>query len=647
MLEDLPHKLIGRDDLIAEINPLLDVGETVLLQGFGGMGKSALAATVAAGRINGRPVLWQRLGTETPDAAFEAITRPFNAQQAVAAAKADEKRSVVRGLLVQARVGLVVLDDAWDGETLNAVLRAIPQTVPILVTSRHRYPVGKIIRVDELPPDKALEVLEYYAGTPCRTDPKAADLCKLLGYHAFALEVAGRTMQSSDLIPSELYRRIHDKPFEMQVPGEFSQEGRRTVANLLNASLTLLDNETQAVFMGIGAFFDKQITPELLAIYMGQPISDDDNGSSGVGARGPSPLPPNPPNNLPPGAYADAPLPHRPMQRAAVEKALEELSLRGLAEKIKADERNVTHYRLHDLAFAYAQASHNQENRHRALDACLLYIELHSEPNLVNFAALRPLVENLINAADWAMSRGLYAEVERFAWKLYADETPRFLVLQGYLAQALSLLEKAAQAAEQAGNRWNQGAHLGNLGIAYAALGQYQQAIDYYQQALTIAREIGDRGGEGVALGNLGNAYASLGQYAQAIEYYQGALTISREIGDRRGEGNRLGNLGIAYTRLGQYAQAIEYYQQALTIAREIGDRLGESNHLNNIGALHEAQGDDLAQAGKVAEAQGEYRLALDFFQLARAIFAEIGAQHWVQHVDRNIAIVQKKLSGG
>ena len=53
---------------------------------------------------------------------------------------------------------------------------------------------------------------------------------------------------------------------------------------------------------------------------------------------------------------------------------------------------------------------------------------------------------------------------------------------------------------------------LGNLGLAYAALGQVDQAIEYYEQALVIAREIGDRRGEGNHLGNLGTAYADLGQ---------------------------------------------------------------------------------------------------------------------------------------
>ena len=81
---------------------------------------------------------------------------------------------------------------------------------------------------------------------------------------------------------------------------------------------------------------------------------------------------------------------------------------------------------------------------------------------------------------------------------------------------------------------------------------------------LVIAREIGDRRGEGNALGNLGLAYAALGETRRAIELYEQQLVIAREIGDRRGEGTALGNLGSAYARLGEPRRAIELYEQRL-----------------------------------------------------------------------------------
>ena len=86
------------------------------------------------------------------------------------------------------------------------------------------------------------------------------------------------------------------------------------------------------------------------------------------------------------------------------------------------------------------------------------------------------------------------------------------------------------------------------------------------QAALQAARQLGDRRGEGAALGNLGLAYADLGQPQRAIDYHEQALVISREIGDRRGEGNALGNLGNAYAALGEVERAIGSYEQALVI---------------------------------------------------------------------------------
>ena len=50
------------------------------------------------------------------------------------------------------------------------------------------------------------------------------------------------------------------------------------------------------------------------------------------------------------------------------------------------------------------------------------------------------------------------------------------------------------------------GTHSGNLGNAYAALGDPRKAIGYYDPALKIARKIGDRRGEGCYLfGTLAN----------------------------------------------------------------------------------------------------------------------------------------------
>ncbi|BAY22589.1 TPR repeat-containing protein [Calothrix sp. NIES-2100] len=239
------------------------------------------------------------------------------------------------------------------------------------------------------------------------------------------------------------------------------------------------------------------------------------------------------------------------------------------------------------------------------------------------------------------------------AHRLLADS----LLQQGIEQYQTSQFEAALQSWQQAliiyrqiKDRLGEGNALGNLGLAYHALGDYTKAIDYQQQRLAITREIKDRKGEGAALGNLGIAYQALGDYTKAIDYLQQTLAIAREIKDRLGEGNTLGNLGIAYHALGDYTKAIDYLQQTLAIAREIKDRKGEGAALGNLGLAYHALGDytkaidyhssslaiareikdrkgegaALGNLGNAYDALGDYTKAIDYHSSSLAIAREI-----------------------
>ncbi|MBN1202724.1 MAG: tetratricopeptide repeat protein [Anaerolineae bacterium] len=603
-----PDRLIGRDALRDQVNTLLDQGERVLLYGFGGMGKTALAAAVAAGRIaDGKgPVLWLEAGRADAGTLFEALALPFGAQQAIAGQTGDAQLAAMRALLAGAGVKLVVLDNAWDGQALNRAAQAVPDGLPLLVTSRQHYPLRKCCPVGELGPDEALDLLNFYADRDLSADPQAGDLCKTLGYHAYALEIAAKNLLVDNHTPGELLARIADAPYALAMPEGFAAEGRESVGALLEVSLDALDDEARAVFLAVGALFAPGATPELLAL-----VTERD--------------------------------------RQAIDNALTRLARRGLAERVQATKQSAAFFRVHDLAYSYADAQASETDRARALDACLAYTGRYNTPDPANFAALRPELDNCLGAAAWAMEAGRYKDVERFAWNLYANS--RVLDYSGLYTQAITLLALADDAAARQGSRRDQGAHLGHLGTAYANLGQYQRAIEHFQQALAISREVGDRRGQGNQLGNLGLVYASLGQYRRAIGFYEQTLVIHREIGNRRGEGSILDNLGLAYADLGQYGQAIEYYEQALAISREIGDRRGEGNALGNLGSAYTSlgqygqaieyhqqalaisreigdrcgEGNDLGNLGLAYADLGQYGQAIEYHQQALAISREIG----------------------
>jgi len=147
-------------------------------------------------------------------------------------------------------------------------------------------------------------------------------------------------------------------------------------------------------------------------------------------------------------------------------------------------------------------------------------------------------------------------------------------------------------AAEKLGDRYNQNKLLGNIGAAYATMGEARKAIDYYEQALQITLEINDILRQGFWSGNIGAAYANLGENRRAIQYQEQALEIARQIGDRQRQGFWLGNIGVAYDQLGEMQKAIGYYEQALAIARELGNHRSEAGQLGNLGGAYISLGE-------------------------------------------------------
>src|SRR5262245_3151788 len=168
-----PPELIGREPLIDEINSALDARKRVLLHGLGGNGKTALAATVADGRVSagkGR-YAWLEVGEQDERAVFEAIVRGLATKEDLnginqGAPRPDDIKRIVAG----ARLALVVLDDVWSGPALATILEAMPDRLPVLVTSRTRYltagprsPLDVEVGVGDLTPDDALTLLVHCA----------------------------------------------------------------------------------------------------------------------------------------------------------------------------------------------------------------------------------------------------------------------------------------------------------------------------------------------------------------------------------------------------------------------------------------------------------------------------------------------------
>ncbi len=601
-IPEQPTKLVGRDALLAEARSLLEEHSRVLLQGFGGMGKTALAAALAARWIDDGKgsVLWLRTGTENASTIFEALASPFNARQAIASATGNARATAVRSMLTESGATLLVLDDVWDGTSLNQVLRAIPRDLALLVTSRQRYALDEILEIGKLDEQDALRLLGHYARQNYSDDDNARELCRQVGYHAFALEIAGKTIKVDKITPLDLLRRIAGTPHDIAMPEDFAEEGRTSIKELLDASLNALDHVSRSVFLAFGTLFVPSATPELLARYM-------------------------------------------ELEKGVVGEALVTLQRRGLAEQVKPFGESGAYYRIHDLAFSYARTlSANLGTRRGDIcQVCREFAIAHEN----DLELLEAELGNIFGAAEAARDVHNHVVLIDIVRALIG----RYLSARGHNSRFLELLDAAISATEQIGPEQDETRHylLSKRGNAYYDRGALADALKCYEEALRISRHLklparevilmsvigrvqSDQGSPN-ATNTLNQAYQiasnlqdefligfvldSQGYHAQAVGDYEATrqiyaqeVELARRIEDNETLFFALVNLGSAENKLGEFSMALDHHVQALGIARSQDNRMWVAYALQSIA-------EDQHHLGAHAEAQQAFREALALFR--------------------------------
>jgi DNA-binding SARP family transcriptional activator len=489
---EAPSTLFGREKLLNEILELLKKGERVLAQGFGGMGKTALAATVAKTILqqNKKPVLWLQVGTENPDAIFEALARPFEGQQDLA--QADDKVTFLRNILQKQPLSLLVLDDVWNAYTLSKVMGALPKGLPLLVTSRQRYPRLTRVYVDRLERPASVELLRHHAISPYPPANLAEEqrsggagerlemLCELLGDHAFAIRLAGLALRETTL--DELYERIKNAPHDLKIPGELKEVGRESVASLLNVSLETLDDRAYEAFLSYGILESPSASAAFLAQCLDREVSQ-------------------------------------------IEDALFHLVQRGLAERVSKPGSDLVSYRLHDLAHSYARTNRFQRPS-TLLKSAMSF--LRSNKDAVDILEMD--IGNVLAATQTAMEKNKEDELIDFMYLLTVEGS--YYTARGHGKRSVELLERAGKLAQEQGKLEKAHYLLGKLGDYYQNFIQnYDLAIGCYQKAVKLAKEAGNKGREAIYLALIAQVKALQHNLESGI-YAEQAYKLAKEIDD-------------------------------------------------------------------------------------------------------------------
>jgi tetratricopeptide (TPR) repeat protein len=568
---------VGREKEIDTLTGALRTGGAAGISGIsgmGGIGKTELALYVAdrlRGAYPDAQLFVDMRGTDErprdPADAIADCVRAFVGPEQRLPESLDDLMRLYRSALSDKRV-LVLLDNASDAAQVRPLLP--PASSALLVTSREaiRLPGMKRLTLEQLPPTEARELL---TGIAPRVPPDIADrICYLCGYLPLAVRAAGSLLDiNADLSPTTYADQLHDERTRLARIGTEGVD--LNVEASLGLSYQRLPPDVARVFRQLSVF----------------PASFD---------------------------------------AAAEESICEDPDHNHLSALVRRNlviyNAGAGRYRLHDLARLFAaarmgDAERGASQRHHAEHYLRALREMHRLYVRGGEALMRGLAlfdiewRNIQAGQSWAEQQAGEDDAAASLCSDYPSAGTYLLDLRQHPREQIRWLEAALAASRRLKRRGAEGTHLGNLGNAYASLGETRRAIEYHEQALAIDQESGDRLGEGQALGNLGFAYAELGESRRAIEYHEQYLAIAREIGDRRGEGQALGNLGNAYASLGETRRAIGYHEQYLAIAREIGDRRGEGQALGNLGFAY-------------AEL-GESRRAIEFCETSLNIFREIG----------------------
>lgn len=632
-LPSQPTELIGRDALLAELDPVLSDPSTrmLTLTGPGGVGKTRLAVQLAAEALDA-----------FPDGAFfvnlSDVTEPAEVLPAVAAVLGVREgggqslNEAVFAFLAPKRL-LLVLDNLEQIRPLGDMGREIAEilgaagSLTILATSRaplrirfeREWPIDPLSAPDpanQLPaavlaenPAVALFVERARAARPsfALTESNAAAVAGIVHFLdglPLAMELAAARLRA--LSPQQLHDRL-GKQLDLLFGSAHDRPDRhQTLRATILWSHDLLSPAQQAFYRRLGVFaggFTLEAA-EAVAASLGEPGLDALEGVEELLAE----------SLLRADEAATGELRYRMLETI---RAFAGERLAGCGEEEKT--------RAAHLAYFTGWAETTAKGiRDQARAASLELIEI-DYPNVR--AALAWSSESggadaglrLANAI-WKFwhYRAHFSEGRAWLHRLLdatADEPTEeratafeaagvLAWTQGDLSAAQELLERALALAKQLGDETARGRCLNNLGNVLNLKGDLDGAAALFTESLELAREARDQYQEAIILNNLALIDMDRGNLDDARTMLEQSLALKQRLGMRAESSIVLGNLALIAWLRHDRQQAIALLEEGLAIERETGNPVGIADALGNLGQM-------LVETGELFRAVALHRESL------------------------------------
>lgn len=128
---------------------------------------------------------------------------------------------------------------------------------------------------------------------------------------------------------------------------------------------------------------------------------------------------------------------------------------------------------------------------------------------------------------------------------------------------------------------------VGNLGVIYEQIEEYDLALDLYYYSLSLSEELNDTVAMAINLSNIGGVYYQQNLLDDALKSYEDALGLMQFLNNQAGVGQNLNNIGLIYSQRDSFLQALNCFQEALKIDERLERKNGIALKKGNIGALY------------------------------------------------------------
>lgn len=616
------YPFIGRTSEIEVLKKQLLGGKTVLISGYPGIGKTALAIRLGHLLRHHFPdgVLWSRLDTTSPMSILAKIAYTYGGN-VNAIKKLEARVEVVRSILLR-RKALLIFDNARSSDNLLPILPNAPFCSVVLTSRLKSSEILSGIEELNLPvfaPQESLDLFRALNNKKWIEENRKliAELSELLGYLPLALSIAASHVSKS---PQWYIQRLIDKLRREKNSLDLLELEDISLRASFNLSFRTLPSKLQQFFPLTGVFAGIDFSVAAIA------------------------------------TVAE-------VEKKDVLDLLESLYKHSLIERSDMDR-----YRLHPLIKLFAEEKISSNEPY--LKATSFYIQFLKQQNprstMDNFSFIERELDNIMFLFKKC------AELEE--WKFVTDIWPQFgafLWHAGYWNEVGGLGEIAYKAADKLRDKYSlAGCCIRELSWLYYWQGDLKKAEFFSRKGLALARELRDRYLIAYGKKRLGMVHQREGNYEKAEKTLREALRGFVRLNKLKHVGDTYLYLGHVLRKKGDMDLAQDSYQRSLDIALQTKDQEGIPIALYYLGETALLKKDyktsedrfkralelDRKYGRKAGEAWNKWGLGLielelgnfdkakQLFLQAKKVYKQLDMSTNVEQVERDIQQADRKI---